>query len=521
MKIKENEIKRHLIILLGISALIRGFLAYFIEFGNDEVYYWTYAMYPDWSHFDHPPMVGFFIQLFSGNLFFTSEFFLRLSSVICMTINTYLMFLIGKQTKNEQTGFYAALLYTASVYAFVITGVFILPDTPLSIFTFLAVLFFVKYFQIENNGYLLLAGLFSGLAMLSKYSGAFIWIGVGLYVIFYSRKEFKNPFMYLSVIISAICLLPILIWNVNNEFISFTFHGNRVGFFGEFHPEYFLAELAGELGYNNPVNYILVIIALIALMKGENYISETPKRLMLCLSVPMIILFWFFSMTRSILPHWTAPSFVLLLVFVAARLADKYGINNGKILIPKSIIAAISVLLFTLIFGVVEIKSGVVPLNFTEKSKTVQRYGEGDFTLSMYGWRTLRSEFEDVRNKSIDEGMMKDTDGMIALKWFPLANLDYYVAHPLGIDMFGFRDPVEIHKYAWINKERGDLQLGNDYWFLTESSDYYEPNRYLKSYFKDIIPLDTINIERCGKTAKYVFVYKLEDLKKMPQTWFE
>lgn len=521
MKIKENEINKHLTILLFASALIRGLLAYFIEFGNDEVYYWTYAMYPDWSHFDHPPMVGFFIQLFSGNLLFTSEFFLRLSSVICMTVNTYLIYLIGKHVKNEQTGFYAALLYTASLYAFVITGVFILPDTPLSIFTFLAVLFFIKYFQVEKNKHLLLAGLFSGLAMLSKYSGAFIWIGVGLYVIFYSRKEFKNPFMYLSVIISAICLLPILIWNINNEFISFTFHGDRVGFFGEFHPEYFLTELAGEFGYNNPMNYILTIIALTATAKGAKFIDDMPRRLILCLSIPMIILFWFFSMTRQILPHWTAPSFVLLLIFVAAQLADKHKISNNNLIIPKSIIASLSVLLFTLILGVTEIKTGFIPLNFSDKSKTVQRYGEGDFTLNMYGWRTLRHDFEEVRNQEINNGTMKDTDGMIALKWFPLANLDYYVAYPLGIDIYGFREPSEIHKYSWINKKRGDLQLGNDYWFLTESSDYYEPNRYLKSYFKDIIPLDTIDIERCGKTAKYVFVYKLDDLKKTPQTWFE
>ena len=518
--IKENEIKKNLIVLLSISALIRGFLAFFIEFGNDEVYYWTYAMYPDWSHFDHPPMVGLFIQLFSGNLFFTSEFFLRLSSVICMTVNTYLIFLIGKQVKNEQTGFYAALLYTASIYAFVITGVFILPDTPLSIFTLLSVLFFIKYFQIGNNKHLLVASLFAGFAMLSKYSGAFIWIGVGLYVILYSRKEFKNPFMYLSVFMSALFLLPILIWNINNEFISFTFHGDRVGFFGDFHPEYFLAEIVGELGYNNPVNYVLVIIVLISMIKGKKFVDDAPKRLLLCLSLPLIVMFWFFSLTRPILPHWTAPSIVLLLIFVGAQLADKYEINSGEIIIPKSIIAAISVLLFTLIFGVVEIKTGFIPLNFSERSKTIQRYGEGDFTLDMYGWRLIKPEFEEIRDEMIEKNVMKETDGMVALKWYPLANLDYYVAYPLGVDMYGFRDPSEIHKYAWINKERGDLQLGNDYWFLTESFDYYEPNRYLKPYFKDIIPLDTINIKRCGKTAKYVFVYKLEDLKKMPQTWF-
>lgn len=521
MKIKQQNINKCLILLLCVSALLRGFLAYFLEFGNDEVYYWTYAKFPDWSHFDHPPMVGWFIQLFSCNLLFDSEFFLRLSSVVSMTLNTYLIYLIGKQVKNEQTGFYAALLYTASVYAFVITGIFILPDTPLGVFTLLAVLQLVKYFQDEKNKHLLLAGLFSGLAMLSKYSGVFIWLGIGLYIIFYSRKEFKNPFLYLSALISAVCMLPVLLWNVNNDFISFTFHGNRVGFFGDFHPEYFLAELAGEFLYNNPVNYVLTIIALIALIKGRKFISDMPKRLILCLTLPLIILFWFFSLTRQILPHWTSPSFVLLLIFVAAQLSDKYEVNADNVLIPKSIIAALSVLAVVLLFGVVEIKTGIIPLNNTEKSKTVQHYGKGDFTLDMYGWRQIKPEFQKIREDAILEGKMKEDDGMIALKWFPLANMDYYVAYPLGINMYGFRNPAEIHKYAWINKERGGLQLGNDYWFLTESFDYYEPNKYLKPYFKEIIPTDTITVERGGEPAKYVFVYMLKDLKKMTQTWFE
>ena len=139
----------------------------------------------------------------------------------------------------------------------------------------------------------------------------------------------------------------------------------------------------------------------------------------------------------------------------------------------------------------------------------------------MYGWRNIKPEFQEIRENAIAEGKMKEDDGMIALNWYPLANLDYYVAHPLGIDMYGFRDPSFIHKYAWINKERGGLELGGDYWFLTESFDYYEPDRYLKSYFKEIIPTDTITIERGGEPAKYVLVYMLKDLKKMPQTWFE
>ena len=92
----ERNIKRALCWLLGISALLRCILAATIEFGNDEVYYWTYALYPDWSHFDHPPMVGWIIQLFSLNLLLDSEFFIRFSSIVFMTFNTWLMFRIGK-----------------------------------------------------------------------------------------------------------------------------------------------------------------------------------------------------------------------------------------------------------------------------------------------------------------------------------------------------------------------------------------------------------------------------------------
>ena len=80
--LEDKQINKTLVWLLIISALIRGFLAAWLEFGNDEVYYWTYAKFPDWSHFDHPGLAGWMMQLFSLNLLFDSEFFLRLSSVV-------------------------------------------------------------------------------------------------------------------------------------------------------------------------------------------------------------------------------------------------------------------------------------------------------------------------------------------------------------------------------------------------------------------------------------------------------
>ena len=509
--IQENKIDKYLAWLLIISVLVRGFLAAFIEFGNDEVYYWTYAMYPDWSHFDHPGMVGWIMQIFSLNLLFHSEFALRLSSIIFMTLDTFIIYKIGCLVKNKLAGFYAALLYTASFYCFVITGVFIMPDTPLMLFTLLAIWCFVKWTRHGTS--LLWAGLFTGLALLSKYSAGFIWVGVGIYILLYDRKQLKNKYLYLSILISAVCMLPLLIWNMQNDFISFTFHGDRVSLFGKLQPLDFLAEIAGELGYNNPINYILIIIALVAFWRGRKYLDETSGRLLLCFALPFIGLFWFFSLTRPILPHWSAPAFTLLLLFPASYFAERQSVNNGTIKLPKPIIATVSLLVLVLIFGTLEIKTGFIPLRFGERANSVQHYGESDFTTTIYGWRSIKDDFQKIREEKIADGEMKESDGMIGLQWFPMANFDYYVANPLGVNMLGIRSIDKIHKYYWINEYRGGLQKGSDYWFLDESSDYYAPERYLEDKFDEIVPCDTIVVDRCGTPAKYVFVYMCKGLK--------
>lgn len=511
MKIQENKIDKYITWLLIISALVRGFLAAFIEFGNDEVYYWTYAMYPDWSHFDHPGMVGWVMQIFSLNLLFHSEFALRLSSIIFMTVDTYIIYRLGCVIKSKLAGFYAALLYTASLYCFIITGVFIMPDTPLMMFTLLAIYCFLD--GMHRSTSLLWGGLYAGLALLSKYSAIFIWVGVGLYVLLYDRKQLKNKYLYLAALISVICMLPVLIWNLQNDFISFTFHGDRVSFFGKLQPLDFMAEIIGELGYNNPINYVLIIISLVVLWNGNKYMDAIPRRLLLCFALPFIALFWFFSLTRPILPHWSAPAFSLLLLFPASYLAEKQDVANLESRVPRSIIATLSLLAVVLVFGVLEIKTGVVPLRFGERANSVRYYGEGDFTTTIYGWRTIKDDFQKIREQKISEGEMKDTDGMIGLQWFPMANFDYYVANPLGINMYGLRDIGKIHKYAWINEYRGGLRKGADYWFLNESSDYYAPERYLDDKFGEILPCDTIIVDRCGKPAKYVFVYICKGLK--------
>src|SRR4051794_11083078 len=44
--------------LIAVSALVRLALAARLGPSNDEAYYAQFARHPDWSYFDHPPLVA-------------------------------------------------------------------------------------------------------------------------------------------------------------------------------------------------------------------------------------------------------------------------------------------------------------------------------------------------------------------------------------------------------------------------------------------------------------------------------
>ena len=100
----------HLKRLIGISTLLRLIIAGGTLLGTDEVYYFFYAEHLPWNYFDHPPGVAILIRLFTLNNLLTSEIFVRLGSVVCAAINTWLIFKITSRLHNERAGWLAALL---------------------------------------------------------------------------------------------------------------------------------------------------------------------------------------------------------------------------------------------------------------------------------------------------------------------------------------------------------------------------------------------------------------------------
>jgi len=519
-----NQTKQHyrtqVVLLILISALVRIFLAYSVELGNDEVYYRLYALFPDWSHFDHPLMVGLVMQIFSFNMVFQSELVLRLSAIVFGSINIWMMFRIGCLVNNERTGFIAAVLYVGSIYATVITGIFILPDTPQSLFWIWSIYLMLKVLpkgHVSNsmNYEMLLLGLTLGLGILSKYTTVFLWAGMGMYILFFRREWFRRKSLYLSLLITFVCILPILIWNYQNDFISFTFHSSRVdveGYALNFNT--FFRELLGEAFYNNPVNFFLILLVIIPVFKDSLEVKKSVEAILVLSSLPLIISFIIFSLFRETLPHWSAPAYTTMLILVAIWLNQ---FKNQK-LMKGLLISSVSFLILTLVLGYFQINSGVFDLS---GNKDPNRLGKNDFSLDMFGYKQVGEGFAEIVENDLKTGKMPDNSVLIGDNWFPLANYQYYAAHPIGMKVYGISDLHHLHKYAWTNKIQGGFSLGMNGYYLTDSKYFRIPNELITSCFETIESADTIPVYRNGKLVKNAYVFRLKNMVKIPTDPFE
>ena len=515
--IKQHSYVRPLLILILFSAIIRGLVAAFTELGNDEVYYWTYALFPDLSHFDHPPMVGFLIQLTTFNLQFVDEFFIRLGGIILGSLNTWIIYLLGKQLFNQRAGWISALLYTASIYAGIISNTFILPDTPQLFFwllsLYLASLSFVRTQEISANSrnLLFLMGVSIGAAILSKYTSVFLWSGSIAYLMFHNRKWYKIKELYFALFVSALMITPILFWNMEHDFISFSFHSDRVGIFHSgFRFDYFFTELLGQFFYNNPFVFVLVWFGIFAAFrKGFKHIPE-GGRFLIYTGLPLIVLFLFFALFRRTLPHWTGPAYVTLIPLAAWRIDAIMQVKSRQHLIPPIVNAALMLFLVIILAGFLQINSGFF---WQDNKGKISSFGKMDPSLDMYGWDQLCHSFKQARERDIAYGIMSPEAAIITNKWFPAAHLDFYVATPLGMKLKTLGSLIDTHKYHWITEERGGLTDGEDFYYISSSHAFKDPLTLYKANFDEILPADTLPIIRNQEIVEYFFVYHLKGYK--------
>ena len=106
----------------------------------------------------------------------------------------------------------------------------------------------------KSTKYILWFGVVTGLGMLCKIHTVFLWFGFGLYIFLYSRDWLKHWAIYAAALITIVFFILVIFWNIQNDFITFLYHGKRVDVAtGGLDIESFLSFTGGQIFYCNPI----------------------------------------------------------------------------------------------------------------------------------------------------------------------------------------------------------------------------------------------------------------------------
>jgi len=303
--------KKHINFLLFISviAIIRLFIAPRVGLGVDEAHYVLYGLNLDLSYFDHPPLVGWVEYIFTS-IFGINEFGARVPAILMgFFVSIFLYSFIYSINRNEKEAFLAVLALHAS-FLFNALFLMLMPGT-LLLFFILPIIFTVLKVEKTNSltAWILLAILL-GLAGLSDYTAILFIFPIILYVLIKKRFElFYSPKVIIAIFIALIIISPVIIWNIEHNWISFTFQTQHVVGAKHINWSGFFRSIASQIGAYNPFLYPIAFYGLYKATRSKN----DSLFLSALFGWTLILFFTYASLYKTALPHWSAMFYLLFI----------------------------------------------------------------------------------------------------------------------------------------------------------------------------------------------------------------
>lgn len=205
-----NYRKNILIVFVGLLSLIQIF---FTDITYDESYYWIYSKFLDFGYYDHPPMVAVFIWF--GELLGHGVIYTRLTFIISML---FTLFTMTKLVARENVIFLIVSFFCFPLL--VASGFLALPDTPLLLFSVLLWKKSEDYLKENSVQNILSVSIIIACLFYSKYHG----ILVVIFTLIGIPQIAKRKSFYIITLLVVLFYLPHVIWQFNNDFVSFKFH---------------------------------------------------------------------------------------------------------------------------------------------------------------------------------------------------------------------------------------------------------------------------------------------------------
>ena len=482
---------RRVLWLILIATTVRLATAALMGLGMDESYTTAISRDLHLSYFDHPPLHQWIAHA-AGEAFGYGRW-VRLPFIALSAGSTWLMYRLTARLFGRLAGAWAALALTLSVFFSLAAGSWVLPDGPLVFCELgaaltLARLLFPQAGEAERP-WTLWPGmaLWLGLAALSKYQAATVGLGMGLAVLLLpeGRRRLLHPAPYVSKLLLLAIIAPVIVWNAEHQWISFTFQAGR-GAAHRFDPLGLITALLAQAGLLTPWVAVPLVWAVVKAIRARE-----PRAIFLLLSAaPTLVLFNLLPLVGAkVLPHWPMPGWLLLFPLLGAALAGSFEAGRRW----PSRWAWTSAIALLLLWGVAASDAatawikGAVP-----NLKT-------DPTAESLDWRQLRTELD-------RRGLLKPGILVVAVEWNEAGKIDQAVGDAAPVLVFN-GDPRE---YAF--REPSANFLHHDALIIGRGPTVAQELKRIAPHFASLTPLQGVTVGRGGKPEIELTVIAAHDL---------
>ncbi|MEA3413141.1 MAG: glycosyltransferase family 39 protein [Pseudomonadota bacterium] len=316
-----------IISLIGFLLLLTLGGIHALNLSEDEAYYWYWSEQPDLSYLDHPPMIAWVIAAGTAVLGDTVSgvrapafvLFLFILFFVYRTVRTLF------PAQGSSMAWETVLLLNVTLL-FPAIGTIITVDTPL-LFAWSASLYFTAMALTDGRGaWWLAAGASVGVGLLSKYTMVLFPACVFGFLLVSPAHRFwlsrREP--YLGAVLALAIFSPVIIWNWQHDWISFTFQLNQ-GFAQVSQPRAsrLLEYLALQFGIMSPTIFVAFLVYSVFALRIVIRERNTAFLFLLVMSWPIILFFavttWFGERAEG---NWPAPGYLagIILTWIVFRM---------------------------------------------------------------------------------------------------------------------------------------------------------------------------------------------------------
>lgn len=287
----------------------------------DEAHYVLYGKNLALSYFDHPPLVGWVHGLFQY-IPVNEMLQARLPAILISLLTSHLVYqyLIGKNVSQKNT--------LLSVIALNLTPMFntmsvaLLPDTLLMPLVVLIIQFTEKILVSSTRTHWLVLGLLLGLSGLSKYTAiVFVPALVLVFVLKNKWRELLNPSLWLGALVAVALVSPVLIWNLQNDFVSFKYQTAHVSTLDSNVFQNIIQSI-GVQAFSWGIAPFFLVLTFNGVWLWNIKQLQTKFVSTVFLSV-LFVFFAYVSISEVLLPHWMLTYFVVGIPLAVSQLLEK------------------------------------------------------------------------------------------------------------------------------------------------------------------------------------------------------